>query len=420
MTENHEHVTKLKKTEVIESTKKLDTKVKLANWFIYYAIIANAIGMMSMDIHLPVLHQIARDLHTSYFASQLILILFYTVGIFARIILGPLSDAYGRRKVMLLALDIQIIGQAMQAFTPNIEILLLGRIIQALASGGLTILISAVISDLFKGKERTKMLSLNEFVQPLSFVAAPIVGGLIANSYGWRGGFVFLLINLIIARIVMFFFMKETNTSLKEPSIAGSLNDYRIILKNKDFMGHCFIMAFIVSAYMLYSVVSAYIYIIRFGYSINEFIIFQSIPLFFQAFIAFTYTKLNIRLENMIKLGVASMLISGIAALSVLFGLLPFTPITVLLHIIIICTALGLVFPACMKRALDKFPDSKGTASSMIVVTRGILSGFAMLISGYFHENDKVLFISIVITALLTLSAWLFSRKNMISKLGQI
>ncbi|MDF2965421.1 MAG: transporter [Rickettsiaceae bacterium] len=422
MTKNYEYTEKIEATEEIQEIKVENlvnpNEGRLANWVIYYAIITNAISMMSIDIHLPVLHVIARDLNTSYFNTQLILIIFYTVGILARIVLGPLSDAYGRRRVMLFALDIQIIGQAMQAFTPNIEMLLLGRVIQALASGGLTILISAVISDLFVGKERTRMLSLNEFVQPLSFVVAPIIGGIIANYYGWRGGFVFLLINLIVARVVMSFSMVETNFSLKKPSFAVMLHDYKVIMRNKDFMSHNLIMAFIVSAYMLYTVVSNYIYVHKFGFSITEFSIFQSLPLLCQAFIAFSYTKLNIKLDNMIKFGVIAMLLAGFESVLILFNIVPYTPHSLLLNIIVMCLALGLVFPACMKKALDKFPESKGTASSTIVVTRGILSGITMLISGLLREYDIVLFLGIAIAAILTLLSWLYSKKNHIEDLA--
>jgi DHA1 family bicyclomycin/chloramphenicol resistance-like MFS transporter len=417
MTKNYEYLENTEENNQVKLHNESQPNERLSNWVIYFAIITNAIAMMSMDIHLPVLHEIAKDLNTSYFASQLILIIFYTVGIFARVVLGPLSDAYGRRKVMLLTLDIQIIGQAMQAFAPTIEFLLLGRVIQALASGGMTILISAVISDLFVGRERTKMLSFNEFVQPLSFVVAPIIGSLIATNYGWRGGFVFLLVNLALARVVMTFAMVETNFSLKPPSFKGMLHDYRVIIRNRDFMSHSFIMAFIVSAYMLYTVVSAYIYIIKFNLSIQEFAVFQAIPLLCQACIAFSYTKLNIRLENMIKLGVMGMLVAGIGSLMVLFKLMPYNLYSVLLHTSIICVSLGLVFPACLKRALDKFPDSKGTASSTIVVNRGILSGIAMLVGGLLHEYEMTLFIGIFVASILTLVSWLYSRKNTLEQL---
>ena len=65
-----------------------------------------------------------------------------------------------------LRLILQIVGQAIQVFAGNIEFLLLGRVVQALASGGLAILINAIILDLYSGENRAKMLSISELIQP--------------------------------------------------------------------------------------------------------------------------------------------------------------------------------------------------------------------------------------------------------------
>jgi len=382
---------------------------KIANWVVYFAVVTNTIGMMSTDIHLPVLDEIRRDLNTSYFAAQLILVVFYVVGIIARVTLGPLSDAYGRRKIFMLALDIQIVGQAMQAFAPNIEIMILGRVIQALASGGLTILISAIISDVYSGYQKTKMLSINEFIQPLGFVLAPIIGGILATYYGWRSGFIFLLINLVIARIVMMFALIETNFQLVSPSFATAFRDYRKIFSSKQFLCYSMIMGFSVVSYMSYVVVSSYIYMTLFGLSTKEFMIYQAIPLMCQALIAFSYTKFKIKLSRMLQTGVFIMSVVGILSIFIIRDIIEFSPNNILTCMVMICFALGMIFPVSMKSALDLFPHTKGTAASAIVVTRGILSGIGMLIAGYFHIYSKnILFSIFVVSAVCSLGFWIY------------
>ena len=385
-------------------------KHKQSKWIIYYAIIANAIGMMSMDIYLPVLSEIAEELDTSFFASQLILIVFYVIGIIARITLGPLSDSFGRRKVMLLALDIHIIGQALQSFATNIEILLIGRVVQALASGVLTILISAIISDMYIGAKRTKMLSVNEFVQPLSFVIAPLIGGYLAMYYGWRAGFYFLLINLVLARIILGIFMRETNFKLRQASFGNMLRGYTDIVYCSRFMAYNMIMAFIVSAYMLYAVSSSHIYMVRFGMEIRDYMLYQSLPLIVQSCIAFGYDKMPFGLNRMVEIGVATICIAAFIASLVISGVIPFAPITVLCNVILICISLGFVFPACMKFALDIFPDTKGTAASTIVVSRGILCGITMSIIGYYVEYQYMFMWGWIIMAALTFIIWYLLR----------
>lgn len=374
---------------------------------IYYMIIVNAIGMMSMDIHLPVLPMITKEFNTSFFVAQQILTLFYIVGIIARVTLGPLSDAYGRKKIMLLALDIQIIGQFMQIIAPNIEILLVGRVVQALASGGLSILISAIISDLYINNDRAKMLGINELIQSIGLIIAPIIGGYLANCCGWRGGFIFLFVNLIIARIVFIFSLFETNFKLRKPSFNNAMSDYIRIITHKKFMLYSLIMSFIVSAYMIYAVISSYIYIEKFGMTTKEFMIYQTIPLAFQALSIMFYNKTKLDLKLLLNYGIIVMIFAGILSFTVIIGLLPYSPKIVMINIILVCISLGIIFPACMKFALDIFPSIKGTASSTLVVSRGIFSGFTMIIITYFNDFDLALFVGILIASILTLISWL-------------
>jgi DHA1 family bicyclomycin/chloramphenicol resistance-like MFS transporter len=382
-------------------------KKTMSKWVIYYIILANAIGMMSMDIHLPVLAEITKDLNTSFFMAQQILTIFYVVGIIARITLGPLSDAYGRRKILLLALDIQIIGQAMQVFATNIEFLLLGRVVQALASGGLSILINAIILDIYVGYDRTKMLSISELIQPVSLITAPIIGGYLATFWGWRAGFVFLLINLAFARIVLTFWLKETNTKLRKPSINNAAKDYYRIITNPKFMSYNIMLSSLVSSYMLYAVISSYIYMVKFKLSISEFMLYQTMPLLSQALCVLSYNLFKVNLRRMIGYGIFMAFLALLLSSLVFFEFMPNSPKTTLICMLISCASLGTIFPAAMKFALDIFPSIKGTASSALVVSRGIFSGIAMLLAGYFHEYDMVLFAGLMITSGFAILSWL-------------
>jgi MFS family permease len=379
----------------------------MSKWVIYYIILANAIGMMSMDIHLPVLAEITKEFNTSFFIAQQILTIFYVVGIIARITLGPLSDAYGRRKILLLALDIQIIGQAMQVFASNIEFLLLGRVVQALASGGLSILISAIILDVYVGYDRTRMLSISELIQPVSLITAPLIGGYLATFWGWRAGFVFLLVNLMIARAILTFYLKETNSKLRKPSINNALYDYYRIISNSKFMSYNIMLSALVSAYMLYAVISSYIYMVKFKLSISEFMLYQTFPLLSQAFCVMSYNFFKVNLRRMVNYGIAMAFLLNLFCILVFFEFIPNSPKSVLISMIIACASLGVVFPAAMKFALDIFPSTKGTASSALVVSRGIFSGVAMLLAGYFHDYDMILFVGLIVSSGIAIVSWL-------------
>ena len=381
---------------------------KMSKWVVYYTILANAIGMMSLDIHLPVLSQITQEFGTSFFMAQQILIVFYIVGIIARITLGPMSDAYGRRKILLLAIDIQIIGQTMQCFAQNIEFMLMGRIVQALASGGLAILINAIILDLYTGYERMRTISISELIQPVSLILAPIIGGYLATYWGWRAGFFFLLINLICARAILTIFLQETNHRLTPPSVENIASNYKEILMNRKFMGYNIMLASLASSYMLYAVISSYIYMEKFQLSITEFMVYQTIPLIFQAICVLSYNLFKANLHKMVRYGVYLTGVVNIISILVILDIIADRSEINLLIMLISSAGLGLIFPAGMKFALDIFSDTKGTASSTLVVFRGILSGIGMFITGYFHEYDKILFYGLLITSTITILSWKF------------
>jgi len=389
-------------------------------WTIYFLILVNGIGMMSMDIHLPSLPEIVKDLNTTYFMSQFIIISFYIVGIIARFSLGPLSDSYGRKKILILAFDIQIIGLFLQSFAFDIYTLILGRVIQALASGGLIIILNSIIADLYEGDERSRMFSINEYVQPLSFVLAPVLGAFISSYYGWRGGFVFLLINLIIGRIILSKYMKETNFGKKVEVITfkSTVHGYLKLIKHPTFISYSLIMGFVVSAYMMYAVISSYIYLVHFKLTKSQFAILQTIPLLLQATVGIFCYSSKFKFDIMMGFGIFLVNIFGILSLFVLFKFIPFTPLILLIIVSLICISSACLFPICLKHSLEVFPDQKGLSSSAIVLSRSILIGLFMLITSYFHNQSSVLFALLSILAFSCVFIWCISfspEKNKLS-----
>ena len=171
------------------------------------------------------------------------------------------------------------------------------------------------------------------------------------------------------------------------------------------------ILSSMVSSYMLYAVISSYIYIVHFKLSIYEFMIYQTLPLLSQASAVLSYNLFKqVDLKKMIRIGIYLAAIVNILSILVFFGIIPYTPEIVLVCMMITCFALGIIFPAAMQFALDIFSSIKGTASSTLVVSRGICSGIAMLVAGYFHEYEMILFVSLIITSILAIISWSFTR----------
>jgi MFS family permease len=111
---------------------------------------------------------------------------------FANVWLGRLSDFYGRKPVILCSFVVYIAATAGCAFSPNIYILLLARIVQAIGEAN-AVISSAIARDVLDDpSERMRMMAILGTIRPLAIIAAPSVGGLLGNYFGWRNVFIML------------------------------------------------------------------------------------------------------------------------------------------------------------------------------------------------------------------------------------
>jgi DHA1 family bicyclomycin/chloramphenicol resistance-like MFS transporter len=123
---------------------------------------------------------------------------------------GPLSDAFGRKKPLMTALGIFLFGSIITIFAQNLDQMLWGRILQGLGSGGCFTLGTAIIFDSFK-KERA-IAALNDLntIIPLIMAAAPMIGGYLNLTFGFRSNFLAIGLFVLLSFIVCLLFFKET------------------------------------------------------------------------------------------------------------------------------------------------------------------------------------------------------------------
>ncbi|MBL1240428.1 MAG: MFS transporter, partial [OCS116 cluster bacterium] len=157
-----------------------------------FELIALLAGLMSlvglsMDIMLPAFGDIAQDLsivnqnHTQY-----IVISFIFGMMFGELIFGPLADAIGRKKVILIGLAIYAFGALIAVVSSNFEWLILGRIIQGIGVSGPKIGTRALIRDLFEGATMARMMSILFGILISVPMVAPFIGQAIVQATNWR------------------------------------------------------------------------------------------------------------------------------------------------------------------------------------------------------------------------------------------
>ena len=161
--------------------------------FILLLAAVTAAGPVAMQIFLPALPLIQTSLHTTPGVAQLTLSLAMVAVAFSTLAYGPLSDRFGRRPVMLGGLLILAAGSLMCVLAPNIETLIVGRLVQSAGGAVGMVLSRAIARDRFGAFGATRVISQLTLVMVAAPMVAPALGGVLADAYGWRATFVAVL-----------------------------------------------------------------------------------------------------------------------------------------------------------------------------------------------------------------------------------
>ena len=155
---------------------------------------------LSIDALLPALPIIASDIIPSSPSKTQFIISSFIMGMgLATLFTGPLSDSFGRKKIILLGGIIFLIGAIIAGLAKSLEMILLGRFIQGLGVAGPRVVALAIVRDLYKGRKMAKIMSISMMFFTLVPAIAPMFGALILLYFGWRSIFVAFIIFLIIS-----------------------------------------------------------------------------------------------------------------------------------------------------------------------------------------------------------------------------
>lgn len=153
-----------------------------------------AIGAMSIDMFLPGLPEVQRDFNTSASSAQLTLGLFMVGLALGNLFVGPLSDTYGRRRPLTIAMLVFTVASLGIVFAPNIWMMIGLRFIQGLCGGAGAVLSRSIASDLYQGQALTQFMSMLMLVNGVAPVIAPALGGVIITVAHWQVVFMVLVV----------------------------------------------------------------------------------------------------------------------------------------------------------------------------------------------------------------------------------
>lgn len=327
-----------------------------------------AVGSFATNILLPSLPSMAKALNVSTAAVSSTISVYLAVFALGQLVVGPLSDRYGRWKPVLFGLGIFVLGSIWCEFSTTLPMMLVGRTIQALGACAASVLSRAIARDLLSGEDLTRALAFIMVAMAAAPGFSPLIGGLLDATTGWRWEFFVVGLFGAIVAFSYFRYVGEThrpdgNVSMQPASIArgywGLITDLRFIAPAGTiglFMGALFAM-FSVSPRIL---------IDGLGFSPIQVGLFFATTVFAVFASGMAAPRVAFRLGH----GRATVIGLGIAVLGGVLLLLAHwadhSIWTYFIPVMVFLTGFGMVSPLVTATALQPFGDRAGLASALL------------------------------------------------------
>ena len=342
---------------------------------------------MSLNLFLPAMPDMAADFNVSQATISLTLSGYLVVTGGLQLLIGPLSDALGRRPIVLGSLAVYAIASIGAACATTIELFLLARFIQGTAIAG-NVLSQAIIRDTsVDQRQAATRIALVAMVMAVGPMIAPVVGGALSDVFGWRSNFYFLATSASALLLWCWFDCHETNQH-KKADIRGQWQAYQTLLGSKAFWAYASNVALTVAMFYSFLVAIPLVGEGEFGWSKT------------QVGVALAALPLGYFLGNSItssitqRVGIWPMIFWGrilaIASPSLCMFLALFdglSPWIVLAPLIMTGVANGLAIPTSQSGAISVNPTMAGTAAGLMGSMVQLLGALSATLTGIVMEG---------------------------------
>jgi len=222
-----------------------------------------AIGPLAIDMYLPALPGIARELGVPIAAVQKSLPSYFIGISFGQVLYGPLSDRFGRKPALYIGLAIFVGASLGCAFTTSVTQLVVFRFLQALGGCAPLVVPRAVVRDYFDGRESVRMLSMLILVMMLGPILAPFIGGQLLIRFGWRSMFFVLGGYGLILLVLAAWLLPESlpPAQRRRESVATIGATYLRILRDRQYLASVLTGGLIFAGLLAYISGSSFVYI---------------------------------------------------------------------------------------------------------------------------------------------------------------
>lgn len=328
-----------------------------------------ALGPLTIDMYLPALPAITDELLTTSATIQLTLTGTLIGLALGQLIIGPLSDALGRRRPLLVGTAVHVVASALCIIAPNVAVLGGLRVLQGIGAAAGAVVAMAIVRDMFTGRAAATLLSRLILVMGAAPVIAPTLGGELLRYTSWRGVFAALALYGLLIIPLAAWTLPETLPPERRRSVAivDTLRTYRGLLRDRTFVGLIFVAGLTMAGLFGYIAGGSFVFQEQFGLDQQEFgLVFGA-----GAFWLILATQLNAYLLRWAEprellfgsviAGTTAGFVLLAAALGGVGGL-----VGILVPLWAVLFAVGLALPNSPALALSRHGEAAGTAAAML------------------------------------------------------
>jgi DHA1 family bicyclomycin/chloramphenicol resistance-like MFS transporter len=344
------------------------------------------LGVFPLDVVLPSFPDLADYFQTSASAIALSVSVFAIGLAMAVVLVGPLSDSWGRKRLLLAGIAIAVFGAVGCLVSSEYSWFLFFRVIQAVGCGSF-VLSQALVQDLFVGKEQERIRIWMVTGGGVFISISPLLGTWLQLQFGWQGSFYVFITLAVIVWLKVFFLLKD-NSKRHTASQGHFFSAYWRVCSDLRFMGYWLISALAFACHFSFIVVSPIIFIERLGLSPYEFawaLLLYGVAYVIGGIIASALHRC-LQANTQIVIGLGLIALSGLVMLWLAeqFGL---SAVAVLIPMLICTAGTTIARPIANSKAMTLYPQNAGTSTSVGGVLIFLCGGVISVVINLAHDD---------------------------------
>ncbi|GAA3815531.1 multidrug effflux MFS transporter [Cellulomonas soli] len=365
-----------------------------------------AIAPLATDLALPAFPATATDLSVSASAVQLTLTAFMIGLALGQLVIGPLSDQWGRRRPLLVGATVCVLASAACAVAPSVGLLVGARFVQGFAGAAGVVLARAVVTDVAAGERAAKVFNGLMIIQGVMPVVAPLLGGALAPQIGWRGIYwVVTGVSALMAAAAVLIVRESLPVEERHRGgLAGLGRDMASIVRDRAYLGNTIAVVFCFGAMFAYISASPFVLQTLLGLSTGTYSIVFAVNSIGIMAASIASTKLvdTVGPRRLTQVGAITM--TSASALLVVDTVLLGTPLWPTLVLLFVAVAsLGLVAGNATMLALAQVPHAAGSGSALLGASQFAIAALAAPLVGVAGERSAVPMAVVMLTSTLVM-----------------